>query len=346
MPKFDSSEVQVFILKEFKDPSTENEESEDSSSSDELASPKPSSAFQLSYFDRDGSVPENFSEEERSDDEKIKLSQDFKSGEFIQENTLLSNAENYSATIREGAQLYSERLTVEIEEKYAEAEKYRQEAESIKRNADEERRQMIRGAEQQVQSIKDEAYKSGFQQGRTEGINQRYDEAGPQVEQIESICEHLKSLRQIIRFQAEQELLQLAVLISKNVVLEELKVNPEVQYNILRAALKEVETLGKVRVFLHPDDYDFLEKSQVQLENYMNEEQTLILKPSVDVAPGAILIETDENVINFSFEKQFEAIETRLSQQLAERTARMNEVDMDAYDFSSPPDDAERTEST
>ena len=72
--------------------------------------------------------------------------------------------------------------------------------------------------EAKVQQIKDKAYKEGFEEGRMQGMQQRYDEAEPLAQQGNKILEQLDSLRKIVRFQAEEELVKLALQISKNIV--------------------------------------------------------------------------------------------------------------------------------
>jgi hypothetical protein len=61
-----------------------------------------------------------------------------------------------------------------------------------------------------------------------------------------------------------------------------------------------------------------------------------VLKVNQEAEPGSIFIETDDDVLNFTFQQQFEQIEEELSQRLAERQVQMHSVDMDAYDFAVP----------
>jgi hypothetical protein len=153
---------------------------------------------------------------------------------------------------------------------------------------------------------------------------------------MNGVIEQLSNLRQVVRFLAEQELVQLAVLIAKQVVVQELMINPEMLQNILVKALREIESKGKIQVFLHPEDYEFMQNTGVNLDQYMGEEQTLVLKVNQEAEPGSIFIETDDDVLNFTFQQQFEQIEEELSQRLAERQVQMHSVDMDAYDFTVP----------
>jgi hypothetical protein len=144
----------------------------------------------------------------------------------------------------------------------------------------------------------------------------------------------LNSLRQVVRFQAEEELVKLALQIAKNVVAKEIKQNNSVIKNIVQAALHETEVQGKIYLFLHPDDYQFLLDSKSDLERYLSDEQTLLLRQNPEMEPGSIYVESDEEIISRSIEGQFDKLEESLTEQLENRHAHLSEVDIDAHDFS------------
>ncbi|MBF0287805.1 MAG: hypothetical protein HQM14_08305 [SAR324 cluster bacterium] len=355
---FRPDQIQVYDLPEFTtdtpEPAEDEEESESAGqdlfaedTEDEGGPPPvdPGAGFNPAVFetgtrDQAGKVIEIKEEAVNEEDEMIATSERFSSTEFTVETTLLTNSENYAETIREGARIYSERMHKEADDIHQKAEDVLKEAEAIKQAAEEEKNKLIAEAEAQVESIKDTAYQEGLAAGQISGTDLRYKELEPQVAQINDLIEQLSRLRQIIRFQGEQELLQLATLIAKKVVYEELTVNPEVLYNITRLSIQEIESLGKIRILVHPDDYDFLVNAKAKLEQYIKEEQTLVIRPNIDAEPGGILIETDETIINFHFQKQFEHIEEVLSRALNERQSHLHSVDMDAHDFSLPPTEA------
>jgi len=149
--------------------------------------------------------------------------------------------------------------------------------------------------------------------------------------------EQLNSLRQVVRFQAEEELVKLALGIAKNVVAEELKLNNAVIQNIVQAALHETEVQGKIYLHLHPDDYKFLLNSKSDLESYLNDEQKLVLRQNPEMKPGSIYVESDEEIISRSIEGQFDKLEETLTEQTENRHAHLTEVDIDAHDFSAQP---------
>ena len=300
-------------------------------------------SFKSLMFDKEGDFAGYASEasaelkDGKSDLEKIRLSKDFKTAEFFRENSLLTNAEDFAETIRDGAKLYKTQLLAKIEEQATDTERIHQKTVAENQEADEERNKLLSATEDKVNEIKNEAFNEGFEAGRLEGMQKRYDEAERLVLQVNSVLEQLNSLRQVVRFQAEVELVELALRIAKNIVAEEIKIPNDVIKNIVQAALHETEVQGKIYVYLHPDDYEFLLKSKADLERYLSDEQTLAIRQNPGMKPGSIFVESDEEIISRSIEDQFNKLEKTLAEQKEKRHAHLSEVDIDAHDFSIRP---------
>ncbi|MEC9297462.1 MAG: FliH/SctL family protein, partial [SAR324 cluster bacterium] len=349
----DESEFKPFSLTDFSVVETESAETVDSSAGNESAGEGSNSAeqeieerlasFKPLTFDVEGGSSEFVAkvsadaESGKTDAEKIQLSKSFKNAEFFQENSLLTNAEDFAETIRDGAKLYKTQLLAKIEERATDTERIHQKTVVENREADEERDKLLSATEDKVNEIKNEAFNEGFEAGRLEGMQKRYDEAERLVLQVHSVLEQLNSLRQVVRFQAEVELVELALRIAKNIVAEEIKIPNDVIKNIVQAALHETEVQGKIYVYLHPDDYEFLLKSKADLERYMSDEQTLAIRDNPEMKPGSIYVESDEEIISRSIEDQFNKLEKTLAEQKENRHAHLSEVDIDAHDFSIRP---------
>ena len=349
----DQSDFKPFTLTDFEvdiappsisaSSTSEKENGEDGASisgvevSDSLAS------FRPLTFDVEGDSAEFISavsvdsENVKTDAEKIQLSKGFKTAEFFQENSLLTNAEDFAESIRSGAKLYKTQLLTQIEEQASNTERIFQKTVTENQEAEQERKNLLSSTEEKVEEIKRKAYQEGFESGLQQGMQQRYDEAEPLVLQVNSVLEQLNSLRQVVRFQAEEELVKLALGIAKNVVAEELKLNKSVIQNIVQAALHETEVQGKIYLHLHPDDYKFLLNSKSDLESYLNDEQKLVLRQNPEMKPGSIYVESDEEIISRSIEGQFDKLEETLTEQTENRHAHLTEVDIDAHDFSAQP---------
>ena len=285
-------------------------------------------------------------ESEKTDAEKIKLSIDFKNADFFQENSLLTNAEDFAESIRSGAKLYKTQLLTKIEEQASDTERIYQQTIADNQEAEKDRKNLLSSTEEKVEEIKTNAYQQGFESGLQKGMQKRYDEAEPQVMQINSVLAQLKSLRQVVRFQAEGELVKLALQIAKNIVAEEIKLNNSVIKNIVQVALQETEVHGKIYLYLNPDDYEFLLESKADLDRYLSDEQILVLRQNPEMKLGSIYVESDEEIISRSIEGQFEKLEGSLTEQMENRHAHLYEVDIDAHDYySGAPSNEECVES-
>ena len=346
----DENEFKPFTLNDFSVADSESGNTEGiSTPTENLAISNQIESFKPLTFEEE-EVSEDFISKEsngfqevKTDAEKIQLSEDFKNSEFFLENSLLTDAEEFAETIREGAKLHKAQLLKQIEEQANDTDRIHQKTVAENQAAEQQRKQLLSETEVKVQQIKDEAYKEGFEAGCMQGMQQRYDEAEPLAQQAKIILEQLDSLRKVVRFQAEEELVKLALQISKNIVAEEIKLNHDVIKNIVQSALHETEVQGKIYLYLHPDDYEFLLKSKTELERYLSEEQNLVIRQNPEMSPGSINIESDEEIISRSIEEQFKLIEDNLNEQIENRQAHLNEVDIDAHDFSLTPDQDSNT---
>ena len=349
----DENEFKPFTLNDFSTTDDTSETSEGTSASKEISaiytelSDKESSdqisSFRPLTFEEE-EVSEDFllkksigSQEIKTDAEKIQLSEEFKNSEFFLENSLLTNAEEFAETIREGAQLHKAQLLKQIEEQANDTDRIHQKTVAENQAAEQNRKRLLSETEKEIQEIKNKGYKEGFEEGRIKGMQQRYEEAEPLSQQANKILEQLDILRKVVRFQAEEELVKLAIEISKNIVTEEIKLNQDVIKNIVQAALHETEVQGKIFLYLHPDDYQFLLKSKTELERYISEEQNLIIRQNPEMQPGSINIESDEEIISRSIMEQFNLIEDNLNKKIEIRKTHLNEVDIDGHDFKIKP---------
>ena len=340
----DEDEFKPFTLNDFSVSDAASETTENiSTSTENLVIAGQNDSFKPLTFEEEEisedfiSKQSNVLQEVKTDAEKIQLSEDFKNSDFFFENSLLTDAEEFAETIREGAKLHKAQLLKQIEEQANDTDRIHQKTVADNQAAEQQRKQLLSETEAKVQKIKDEAYKEGFEAGRMQGIQQRYDETEPLTQQINKILEQLDSLRMVVRFQAEEELVKLALQISKNIVAEEIKLNQDVIKNIVQVALHETEVQGKIYLYLHPDDYEFLIKSKAELELYLSEEQNLVIRQNPEMQVGSITVESDEDIISRSIEKQFNLIEENLNEQIEIRKTHLNEVDIDAHDFNLTP---------
>ncbi|MCZ6841514.1 MAG: FliH/SctL family protein [SAR324 cluster bacterium] len=262
-------------------------------------------------------------EQEAPEVEEASGQTDFASIKFQRENTLLTNAERYSDSVREEAELYVRQLRSEIEALNEQADQRYEEARLVKEQAEAEAKQLIEDAERNVDEVRQQGFNEGFEQGRIEGLHKRYEEAGPHLANIEEILEDLSRFREQVNYYAEKDSVRLALLMAKRIVLQELKINKQVVWKILAASLEKLSGTGVFHVWLNPGDFEFATAARPALEKFMDEDQTLIFRARSDLMPGNAMIETDREVIDLTFLSQFRHLDRVLDQALAEREAKV-----------------------
>jgi len=271
---------------------------------------------------------------EKTDSEKISISEGFKNSEFFYENSLLTNAEDFANSIREGANLHKAKLLTKIEQKANDTDRIREQMLSENQEAKQKREDLLSSAKEKVEEIKKEAFQEGYDDGYKTGMQVRYDEAEPLVTQVNYLLGQINSLREVVRFQAEKELVKLALKIAKNIVVEEIRLNDSVVENIVKVALRETEMEGKIYLYLNPQDYEFLINSKCDLEKYLNGEQKILVRQRSELEPGSIFVESDGEVISRSIESQFKKIENALDEQINKNEAQLTDSYVNSDDNS------------
>ena len=272
---------------------------------------------------------------EKTDAEKITLSEDFKNSEFFYENSLLTNAEDFANSIREGANLYKSKLLSKIEQKVSDTERIHEQTISENKEAKLQRDELLNSAKEKVEEIKKEAFQEGYDEGYKVGMQKRYDECESLSIQANTFLKQLSSLRKVVRLRAEKELVLLALKIAKNVIAEEIKLDDSVLKGIVSAALQETEMRGKIYLYLNPLDYEFMVSSKYDLEKYLNDEQSLMVRKNTELKQGSIFVESEGEVIFRSIESQFEKIESSFNKHIERMDTDMYSKDMDQDDLDS-----------
>ncbi|MEE8435321.1 MAG: FliH/SctL family protein [bacterium] len=251
---------------------------------------------------------------------------DFGSLQFQRENTLLTNAESYAGSIREEAQLYVRQLRGEVENLNAEAEKRYEEAATSKSEAEAEAARIIAEAQAEVESIRKQARNEGYEAGQEEGLTKRYEEAGGNLEHLEAIMKEIGQFRKRVAFYTEQDGIRLALLIAKKILHAELKVNKKAILKMLAHSLSKLEGKGNFVIWLNPEDHQFALAARPTLKRYLDESQSITFRSKPSLDRGNILIETDREVIDLTFESQFYHLDRVFSQALAERDAVLTQT--------------------
>tara|TARA_B100001094_G_C18196108_1_gene811127 strand:- start:7439 stop:8410 length:972 start_codon:yes stop_codon:yes gene_type:complete len=187
---------------------------------------------------------------------------------------------------------------------------------------------------EEIEAIRREAYQEGFKEGQQEGFNKGLQEgtqAGQEqgreeglktgleqgiaeglvkadafLSQFEQLMHQIKEPLHNINAETENQLLQLVSLLSKSVIMNELKAHPE---HILSAIRLGIEALPanhhKIKLYLNPEDIELVERLY---DAHEREERQWLLESDTSLTRGELRIETDYSHIDLTLEKRIQKV--------------------------------------
>ena len=189
------------------------------------------------------------------------------------------------------------------------------EAADVLKKANEEAAAIIAQAQEEKQKIHDEAYKTGFDEGREKGYEEGNLEAQRLIDRLHVILDRIMDKRQEILDNTEQQIVELVLLMARKVV----KVISENQRNVVMSnvlqALRKVKGRGDVIVRVNLADIKLTTEHTKDFMRAVENIQNITVAEDSSIDRGGCIIETD-----------FGAIDARISSQLAELEQKILEI--------------------
>lgn len=171
--------------------------------------------------------------------------------------------------------------------------------------------------EQEARHRERDAHEAGLRQGRTQGAAEAQAALEPVLERLGHAVEEVINQRRRLRREAEEDVLKLALAISRRVLHRELSIDPEALLGVVKAALQTLEGRETHRLRLHSDHADMVRKHFEQLGRL---ERIEVLADS-RLECGAVIFETARGNLDASIETQLQEIQRGLSDRLHRATA-------------------------
>ena len=179
----------------------------------------------------------------------------------------------------------------------------------------------------EIEAIKAEAYKAGFEEGKidgrkagieegkTLGFQQAFDEAAAKKQaeldalhaEFERTVDKVESAIQDWFLKSEPSLAQLSILIAKRILAQELATNPDAILAMTREAITEVTHATSARIRLNPFDSEILEAHRAEIMSAASSVRQLEIVEDDSIAGGCV-IETDGGVVDARVEMKLEEI--------------------------------------
>ena len=166
--------------------------------------------------------------------------------------------------------------------------------------------------QEELQGIKDKAYAEAYEKGHKEGLSAGSTEIEEKQQLLTKMIDQLAYPLQQCGEKTEQELLELAFAISRQIVRRELKQDPTQLIAIIRDALTQLPVGAKnIQILLHPDDAAIIKDVLSIDTNSSDSRWQLVEEPSME--KGGCLLKTDNSNVNASVDRQIAILFSRIA---------------------------------
>ena len=163
-----------------------------------------------------------------------------------------------------------------------------------------------------MDAIETKAYEKGYSQGCEHAVCLEQDKVKPISETLSKSMEVIKKHRVSIQDHANQDAVQLAVSMAKNIIQQEVKKGSAATQS-LRIAIKTAVKHEHATIILHPDDDEtvraILQEALPDVDDY----QKFAFKMDRNILRGGCLIETDFGTVDARIDHQLNSISAELT---------------------------------
>jgi flagellar assembly protein FliH len=155
------------------------------------------------------------------------------------------------------------------------------------------------------------ARRESFEAGRLDGDRQARAETAPVLDRLAISLAQLAELRQEIRLKAEQDMVQLALLIAKRILHRELSTDTSALIALARVVFDRMARGESLRVTVHPH---FAPSLAAALSR--GQTARIHIEPDPSQPLGTFIVRSEEGVLDASVEAQLEEISRGLTDRL------------------------------
>lgn len=213
-----------------------------------------------------------------------------------------------------------EAMMADLFKKKKEAEEFlehtRAECSSMKTAAEEEHNNIIEDAQQQAESIREDARKAGhdegFAAGHEEGLAKAAEEQQEAIlaanAKAEKTMADAKEESAAYVRQAEDEIAQLALQVVEKILPQHFIDVPQIILPLIRKALLKVKDQPEVIVRVAPADYDLALLARSEFQNLLEGNAELTVHSDENLKQGDVVLETPNGNVDARVATQLEAV--------------------------------------
>ena len=164
--------------------------------------------------------------------------------------------------------------------------------------------------------MKKDSYDAGYSAGHKDGLDENRKKVDKALTDLEKLANEIIASEKTFLKQAEQNLIHLALEISKRIILQEVQSDENIVVNIVRDALTQVADKSKIVILVNPDDLENIKSHRRELMDEDRDIEDLEFTPDPRIDPGECFVETKSGSVDGRFSSQMAEIKRKFDQNM------------------------------
>jgi len=161
---------------------------------------------------------------------------------------------------------------------------------------------------ERLSRLEKEAYEKGFEQGQRDGLALEKRQMEEKGRQLDKLMADINGFKARLYSEGEQDLLRLSTLAAKTIIREEVRANPGIIGNTIRAALEYLVDKSKICIHISSEDMDEVRRILPDLSALTKGGKFQLMEDKA-IEAGGCVIETGFGRINATIEDQLAMLE-------------------------------------
>lgn len=159
------------------------------------------------------------------------------------------------------------------------------------------------------EAVEREAFQAGFARGEEAGRIAARERSEPLIAALETLLSELDGVRQRLRRQLEQEVVELAMQVARKVVRHELTSPRETILCVVQEAMDRLDDPGQIAIRLNPEDLKRIRSAGERMAAVLDNLDRIHFEEDPGMACGGCYVQTEYGDIDARIEEQLRTVE-------------------------------------
>jgi flagellar assembly protein FliH len=164
-----------------------------------------------------------------------------------------------------------------------------------------------------IEKAEKEAYAKGYAEGLREGTEKETRRLFQTAESLVNSMKELDRLKKDTLEGNEEKILNLVFSVSEKVINQEISLNRDVIYGVLKSAIKQTLDKEGIKVRLNPEDYQTIMEIYPGVVNSFDDIRDMIVVEDNGIRRGGVIIETSSGEVDARLDQQLHELRKAVS---------------------------------